>query len=99
MQSTNSSDINSSFLSEAAASVDKNLQTPIGESSVTNSVVSNIEIPSENPTFETLAIFIQISTPLNLNPTAMIRYTFRKLTSIKLNLMLSEVLLLVKYLI
>ena len=52
LQSTNSSDINSSFLSEAAASVDKILQTPVRRSSITNSAASNIEIPSENSTFK-----------------------------------------------
>ena len=52
LQSTNSADINSSFLNETAPSIDKNLQTPTRESSITNSVVSNIEIPSDNPTFK-----------------------------------------------
>ena len=52
LQSKNSSNINSSFLIETAPSIGKNVQTPIRESSVTNSVVSNIEIPSDNPTFE-----------------------------------------------
>ena len=52
LQSTNSADINSSFLNETAPSIDKNLQTPIRESSITNSVVVNIEIPSDNPTFK-----------------------------------------------
>ena len=52
LQSTNSADINSSFLNETAPSIDKNLQTPIRESSITNNVVVNIEIPSDNPTFK-----------------------------------------------
>ena len=52
LQSTNSTNINSSFHSETAPSIGKNLQTPICESSVTNTVVSNIEIPSDNPTFK-----------------------------------------------
>ena len=52
LQKTNSADINSSFLNETAPSIDKNLQTPIRKSSITNSVVSNIEIPSDNPTFK-----------------------------------------------
>ena len=52
LQSKNSSNINSSFLIETAPSIGKNVQTPIRESSVTNIVVSNIEIHSDNPTFE-----------------------------------------------
>ena len=51
-RSSKSSDINSSFLGEAAASIDKDLQTIIREGSITNNVVSNIEIPSENLTFK-----------------------------------------------
>ena len=52
VQSTNSSDIYSSFLSETAPSIAKILQTPIRESSITNSVVSNIDIPSNIFTFK-----------------------------------------------
>ena len=54
-QNTNSSDTNSSFLSETAPSIDNNRQAPIRESSITNSEVPNnqinIENPSNNPTF------------------------------------------------
>ena len=56
LQSTNSSDINFSFLSETAPSIDKNLQTPIRESSIANNEVpnnqNNIKNPSDNPTFK-----------------------------------------------
>ena len=52
LQGTSSAYINSSFLSETAPSIDKNLQTPARESSITNSVVSSIEIPSDDPTFK-----------------------------------------------
>ena len=44
--------MNSSFLSESAPSIDKDLQTPVRESSITNSVVLNIVVPSDNPTFK-----------------------------------------------
>ena len=79
LQSTNSSDINSSFLSETAPSIDKNLKTPKRESSITNSVVCL--------TLKFLLIIlllkktVPISTPLNSNPIVMIRYNSRKLTS------------------
>ena len=56
LQSINSFDINSNFFSETALSIKNNLQTPIRESSITNSEVSNnqlnIENPSDNPTFK-----------------------------------------------
>ena len=52
LQSTNSADINSPFLLDTVPSIDKNLQTPIHESSITNSEVSNTEISSDNPTFK-----------------------------------------------
>ena len=52
LQSTNSSDINSPFLLDTVPSIDKNLQTPMRESSITNSVVSNTEISSDNHTFK-----------------------------------------------
>ena len=66
LQSTNMTDINSSFFSETAPSVDKNLQTPIRESSITKTVVSNIEIPSDNPTFKDNTSHIDTS-KLNLD--------------------------------
>ena len=87
---------NSSFLKETAPSIDKNLQTPICESSITNSVASNFEIPSNNPTFKKT---LPISAPLNVNPIVIVPYNSRNLTKLRVNLMLSEVLLLVKYLI
>ena len=87
---------NSSFLKETAPSIDKNLQTPICESSITNSVASNFKIPSNNPTFKKT---LPISAPLNINPIVIVPYNSRNLTNLRVNLMLSEVLLLVKYLI
>ena len=94
LQSTNMTDINSSFFSETAPSVDKNLQTPIRESSITKTVVSNIEIPSDNPTFKDNTSHIDTS-KLNLDSNDTLQ--FSNLTSLSLKLMLSKVLLLVKY--
>ena len=81
LQGTNLSDINSSFLSETASSIDKNLQTPIRKSSFTISEErnnqNNNENPSDNPTFkENTPVFIQIWTPLSLKPKVKICYTF-----------------------
>ena len=101
LQSTNSSDIISSFLSEAAASIDKNLQASIRESFITNSVVSNIEIPFENPTFKenTPHIHTNIDTS-KLKPDSNDTLHFSRIDELEAkNLVLSKVLLLVKYLI
>ena len=99
-QSTNFPDINSSFLSEAAPSVDKNLQTRIHESSITKKV-PNFEIPSDNPTFKenTPRIYTNINTSKLKPDSNDTLHTFQKLTSLRLNLILSKVLLLGKYLI
>ena len=88
--------MNSSFLSESAPSFDKDLQTPVRESSITNSVVLNIVAPSDNPTFKENTS--QINT-CKLKPDSSDTLPLSKLTSLRLNLMLSKVLLLVKYLI
>ena len=99
-QSTNFLDINSSFLSEAAPSVDKNLQTRIHESSITKKV-PNFEIPSDNPTLKenTPRIYTNINTSKLKPDSNDTLHTFQKLTSLRLNLILSKVLLLGKYLI
>ena len=99
LQSTNLSDINSSFLSEATASIDTNLHlyAKVLLQTVQCLILKfHLKILLLKKTFP---ILTQKSTPQNLNPIVMICYTFRKLASLRLNLMLSKVLSLVKYLI
>ena len=91
----NSYKISCPILSESSPSIGNSLKTAVSESYLSNSQVPenkiNIENPSDNSAFEkTLNIFIQISAPLNVNPKVMKCYTFQKLPSLRLNLMLSK---------
>ena len=63
--------------------------------------VSNFEIPSDNPTFKenTPRIYTNINTSKLKPDSNDTLHTFQKLTSLRLNLILSKVLLLGKYLI
>ena len=91
---TNLCNISSSILSETSPLIENNLQTLIRESFITNSEkVPDNQINFENPSEN--AQHIQIPTRSNVNPTVMICCTFEK--RLRLNLMLSKAMLLVKY--